>query len=520
MSKVIDLRKTVFELSEEYPEFIEIMREIGFSEITGKAMLHSVGKIMTPLRGARMKNISLDKIVNAFSEKGFEVIGLEKEKSSEKSANISEKSDDSAFSAAKIAASGNTVNRTELIKSYLKRLGEGEALEVVQEDFVRNFGDVEASEIMYAEQELMKEGTPLEEVQQLCDVHSALFHGSTREEKIMNAEKAVNEAVIRKNAADHAGIRENAANNMKSAAAPERVKGHPLYTLTKENESLAKLIAEIKPLIENKKDVSQPLSKIRELSIHYAKKGDLLYPHLSVKYQVTGPSQVMWTVDDEIRDELAYLDKNSDRGEEWFARLSNVLARAEEMIYKEQNILFPICAENFTSEEWFGIYHDSKDYADCLGVTKEEWDEAEKKASDSSVGTTSSTDGEIVMPGGHMTVEQLTAVLNTVPLEITFIDANNINRFFNKGPKVFKRPRMALDREVFSCHPPKIEPMVRAIIDDFRNNRSDSVPIWMDKNGRTFLVTYIAVRDKEKNYLGTMEVVQDMEFAKEHFGIR
>ena len=76
---------------------------------------------------------------------------------------------------------------------------------------------------------------------------------------------------------------------------------------------------------------------------------------------------------------------------------------------------------------------------------------------------------------------------------------------------------MAIDREVFSCHPPKIEPIVRSILDDFRSNRRDSVPVWMEKNGRTMLVTYIAVRDKNKNYLGTLETVQDMEFAKEHF---
>ena len=65
-----------------------------------------------------------------------------------------------------------------------------------------------------------------------------------------------------------------------------------------------------------------------------------------------------------------------------------------------------------------------------------------------------------------MTVPQLEALLNTLPIEITFVDDNNINRFFNEGPKVFKRPQMAIDREVFSCHPPKIEAMVRAILDD------------------------------------------------------
>ena len=42
---------------------------------------------------------------------------------------------------------------------------------------------------MQAEQELLREGTSIEELQRLCDVHSALFHGSTTEEKITNAEK-------------------------------------------------------------------------------------------------------------------------------------------------------------------------------------------------------------------------------------------------------------------------------------------------------------------------------------------
>lgn len=118
-----------------------------------------------------------------------------------------------------------------------------------------------------------------------------------------------------------------------------------------------------------------------------------------------------------------------------------------------------------------------------------------------------------------MTIQQLTAMLDTIPLEITFVDADNINRYFNdgEGPKVFKRPKMAIDRDVFSCHPPKIEPMVRAIIEDFRMGNRDKVPVWMEKNGKTMLVTYMAVRDKNNQYLGTLELVQDMEEAKEYF---
>ncbi len=292
------------------------------------------------------------------------------------------------------------------------------------------------------------------------------------------------------------------------AAALAALPGHPLHTLTKENEALAALLARFRE--EREPGV---LEEIRQLSIHYAKKGDLLYPHLKVKYGVSGPSDVMWTEDDEIRDDLAALAKESDRDEEWNLRLDAVLQRGEQMIRKEEKILFPICAVNFTEEEWIQIYHDAKDYGSCFGVSGEAWKEAEGKI----VERKSLAEGEIVMPGGHMTVEQLTALLNTIPLEITFIDGDNINRYFNEGPKVFKRPAMAIDREVFSCHPPKIEPMVRGILDDFKNNRRDRVPIWMEKNGRTMLVTYMAVRDKEGNYLGAMELVQDMEEVKEHF---
>ena len=116
-----------------------------------------------------------------------------------------------------------------------------------------------------------------------------------------------------------------------------------------------------------------------------------------------------------------------------------------------------------------------------------------------------------------MTLKQLEAMLNTIPMEITLVDENNRNRYFNDGPKVFKRPKMAIGREVFSCHPPKIEQQVRRIIEEFRRGTLDMVPIWMDKGGRKMLVTYYAVRDTEQNYLGTLELVQDMEFAREYF---
>ena len=384
--------------------------------------------------------------------------------------------------------------RIKKLTEYLQRLGAGEELEEVRQDFIKEFSDVQASEIMEAEQELMKQGTPLEEVQRLCDVHAALFHGVTPEEEMKKRQSFEQKEY---------------GNKSQQAQELEQVEGHPLYTLTKENQALLKLLQQFAG-----SEDENLLSIIGQFAVHYAKKGDLLYPHLKVKYGIAGPLDVMWTVDDEIRDEYSALMRESQRGDEWNKRLRAVLKRIEEMVHKEQNILFPICAVNFTKEEWMGIYRDAKDYIVCFGVEDIHWQEAE----DQEIVRENSGKDEIVLPGGHMTLEQLTALLNTVPLEITFIDVDNINRFFNEGPKVFKRPGMALDREVFSCHPPKIEPMVRAIIDDFRHGRKDRVPVWMEKGGRTMLVTYMAVRDKTGKYVGTAEFVQDMEFAKEHFG--
>lgn len=440
-------------------------------------------------------------------------------------------------------------DRIEKLKSYLKRLGEGESLEAVRKDFAAEFQGVEASEIMKAEEAILAEGTPITEVQKLCDVHSALFHGTT-----------------------------DYSNKYEKSAALSQVKGHPLQTFTRENEALTKLIDRMKELLHdtdettgsgslpvdekqvdtgNLPQIAAQLLKIREVAVHYAKKGDLLYPHLNARYGIAGPSAVMWTADDEIRDELGALCKALQKGREaaeqnatgsfqssqwdvkWLERLQKVLMRAEEMIYKENHILFPNCAVNFTEEDWMGIYRDAKDYADCLGVHGEVWEEAENwlrkekeakktvfkgtKDGQDSEGEedragSNFSDGVIHMPGGHMTIRQLTALLNTIPLEISFIDAEDRNCYFNEGPKVFKRAQMALGRSVFTCHPPKVETMVRRIIGEFREGTLDRVPVWMDKGGRTMLVTYMAVRDESGEYMGTMELVQDMEFAKEHFG--
>lgn len=497
MSKVIDLSKSVYELAKEYPEVIDLMAGIGFTEIRKKPVLHSVGKIMTIPKGSVMKNIPMEKIRAAFEEAGFTLTEGNKEEASSRGEEKTEPAEEKGKSDL------TAEERNRLLKSYLTRLSEGEELESVRKDFVSHFQDVEASEIMKAEQELIRGGAPITEVQKLCDVHSALFHGNTREEKIANAENAARVAMQKERA----------------YAACLQIKGHPLALFKRENDELKRQLDLARKQLEEGKDIGEELKKLRDLSIHYAKKGDLLYPHLQVKYAIVGPSKVMWTVDDEIRDEMAGLCADQNHGDSWKDRAAKVLERADEMIFKEENILFPICAVNFTEEEWKQLYHDEKDYAVCLGVQPEVWEEAEKEDPSLHAGEKEVPADEVVLGGGHLTMEQLNAMLNTIPMELTFVDADDINRFFNEsgGPKFFKRPSMAVDREVYSCHPPKIEPIVREIIEGFKSGKVSEVPVWMEKGGHAVLVRYMAVRDKEGKYIGTLEAVQDMDFAREHF---
>jgi len=652
MDKILDLDKSVASLVKEYPEVADIMVELGFTEIKNPAMLASVGRIMNLKKGSQMKKIPMEEIVRAFREKGFEIRDGGKPFPNESADLADEAKIAKASEETKIAGAFEATkapDRAEALRSLLDRLSEGEDLESVRADFVRDFKDVDPAEIMRAEQGLMESGMPLSKVQKLCDVHSALFHGDTREEKIANAERAVQASLK-----NQAGKEEkNYINKSLEADALIQILGHPLSTFTKENEALGKYLESTKArwesLVEslsgringkNKVDkaeitekskgaqgaegledaqgapdweallvaFSEELAKLRSFTVHYAKKGDLLYPLLKVKYDISGPSQVMWTVDDEIRDTLGELKReltekskgvralknigeDLDNEEEEYIRskaeiaesilnsffLKNYLAvrnRMEEMIYKEENILFPMCALQFQKEEWIQIYFDSKDYEACFSVENETWKEAEecgntpekwraveaagesereksgKEASEEHSGdfhaelpqgagkmledllrrveslegksgnrgeSPSASDGEIIMPGGHLKKNELIAMLNTLPVEITFVDKDNINRFFNEGPKVFKRPQMAIDREVFSCHPPKVEPMVRMIIGNFREGKEDEVPIWMEKGGKPFLVRYMAVRDKKQNYVGTLEAVTDMTEVKEHF---
>ena len=481
MEKKIDLTQTVYQLTQAHPELIDIMASLGFSEITKKAIRMSVGKLMTISQGAAMRGISMEAVVKALENNGFTVVGFYP------------KSDEPSSENQKAPVT----DTTQRIKSLLRRINQGESMESVRADFVSQFKDVPANDIMRAEQELISEGQSVNEVKKLCDVHSALFHSKNSDEEVQHHL--------------HHGLHHDqetmmvgqAAENRDKTAELRAINGHPLQTFYLENEAIVEALGNVLRALDGEEDVTDALRKASGLAVHYAK-----------RHGIYGPSQVMWTIDDEIRAEFTTLlrlsAKENGLNDDWKNRVKDLIGRAREMTFKENRILFPVCTANFTDDEWRQIYVDSKAYSECIGVIMKTWEDGE---------TLLREELRVDMPGGSLTLSQLTALLDTLPMEVTFVDATNINRYFNQpfSEKSFKRPLAALGREVFSCHPPKIEPMVHAIIADLQAGKRDRVSVWMEKNQHVTLVTYHAVRDSQGKYVGTMETVQDMEEARKHF---
>lgn len=122
-----------------------------------------------------------------------------------------------------------------------------------------------------------------------------------------------------------------------------------------------------------------------------------------------------------------------------------------------------------------------------------------------------SGDNEIVFDTGSVTSEELEAVLNTLPVDITFVDKDDTVRYFNQpGQRIFARAKAVIGRRVQQCHPQKSLDKVTSIVEEFKSGRRDSAEFWIQMKGKVISIRFFPVRDKDGNYLGCLEVVQDI----------
>ena len=220
-------------------------------------------------------------------------------------------------------------------------------------------------------------------------------------------------------------------------------------------------------------------------------------------YGVTGPSQVMWGVDDEIKKELGVLTKTLKEDPENLmivrGRLNQVITRIREMIVKEDKILFPLSLRFFTQEQWYQVYRDLFEMGVAFvdAETLPRWQEGEQWILSQQAPPEAPHAGRVKLPTGELTVRQLQGILKLLDVDITFIDKDDILRYFLNEGRIFSRPLTALGREVYSCHPPEVIPVVRQMLLDFKAKKRDHMEVWRRIMGRPVGVRYLAVYDEQ-----------------------
>ncbi|MGD2200911.1 MAG: PAS domain-containing protein [Candidatus Bathyarchaeota archaeon] len=111
----------------------------------------------------------------------------------------------------------------------------------------------------------------------------------------------------------------------------------------------------------------------------------------------------------------------------------------------------------------------------------------------------------------NVSKETLESVLDTLPVEFSFIDETDTVRIFNKnGDRIFPRPRSVIGRRVQDCHPSKSLHKVQQILDELKAGTRDVAEFWIDHRGMKVLIRYFPVRGKDGQYLGCLEVSQDI----------
>jgi PAS domain S-box-containing protein len=401
----------------------------------------------------------------------------------------------------------NYTKQKETIKTLIRQLHEGETVEDVQAEFAALLGDVGAREIAEIEQELIDEGMPETEIQRLCDVHVAVFRES-----------------------------------LEAQGSPDTIPGHPVYTFLAENAAAGRVLNRLAQALETlKADPSQgqleraraQLRELKKYEAHYLRKENILFPYLE-KHGFSGPSAVMWGIHDEIREGWRQLEALLSAGvgddlsgfrtriDEVFEPLATAI---REMFYKEENILYPASLEKLGGDEWWQIRVQSPEVGYSYVKPGDQWPPQETALETlwelDKVEEPRSRDGLLHLETGSLTPQVVNLILNHLPVEISFVDENDTVRFFTQtGERIFPRSPAVIGRKVQKCHPPASVHRVQQILDDFRADRRDEAEFWIQMDGRFIHIRYLAVRDDQKRYRGTLEVVQDVTHIRELHGER
>jgi uncharacterized protein len=388
----------------------------------------------------------------------------------------------------------NREHRIQQLKNIIVHLHQGASPASVESELVQIVERTDATEIAAMEQELIADGMPVQQIQSMCDLHAA-------------AVKKV----------------------LQNPPRLELPPGHPADTFLQENSALREKTEALRCLLHKmslpipgqdflvaRENCLQLFREIMDVDKHYRRKEYLLFSCLE-RHGITGPSKVMWGKDDEIRALLKHMgeclvDPAPDPAA-WLAAAQAAglpaLTAVDDMIYKEENILLPMAMNALTEENWAEIWNQSPEYGWCLVEPAEGYRPPE--AAEALPEADIPREKAIVFPTGSLTLDQLKGLFAALPVDLTFVDAEDRVRYFSEGAgRIFSRSKAIIGRKVQHCHPPHSVDVVERILADFRSGSQNVAEFWIHFHEKFIHIRYFAVRDPGGEYQGTLEVTQDL----------
>ena len=375
-------------------------------------------------------------------------------------------------------------NREDFLKNLIKRIHDDpENLEKVKEDFMRVVREMTPIEIAKIEQELVNEGMPAESIQLMCNIHLDVFKEALSEDEI------------------------------------DVEPWHPLHILVEEHRDILNRSKELRDRAGRIRNgdltqsdvqaIANLLDYMDEVEKYFLKEENVLFPYLE-KHGLVQPPAIMWKEHDEVRGLRKKLREMIDDGTVEPAKVFDLSIGIGEIfsnhIFKEHKILFPSALKLLSLEEW----RDIRIQFDGIGYFAYRPMPVEFSLSESKM-EASSREGLLNLGSGYLTFDQLRAMMSSLPFDITFVDGDDTVRFFSEGPdRIFVRTRAVIGRKVQNCHPQKSVNVVNKILADFKAGQRDVADFWLNLGPKMVYIKYIALRDSQKRYIGTLEVTQNI----------
>lgn len=386
----------------------------------------------------------------------------------------------------------NSHRRKEILMDLLLRLHQGESPEKLRAELEHTLVGIPYIEVLQVEQEMISLGMPASEVAKLCDAHSSILQGL-----------------------------------IDKSGAKEIPPGHPAHVFKQENKAILQVVSQVRSelgqaLNDTKNQFEKSIFKLRgffnqlsDIDKHYKRKEYLIFPFLEAQ-GITAPPEVMWSKHDEIREQIKGCHEilenreltNSDLQACVDLVMEPALFAISEMVVKEEEILIPMCMDTLTEENWVQVHQQTLDYGFCIIDPVEKWESASPLKTETSGAL---ADGFVQFASGKLSGKEIELILNTLPLDMTFVDKDDKVKYFTQGAeRIFQRNRAILGRNVKHCHPPASAHIVEKILEDFRSGKESRAPFWIQMGERFIHIEYYALRDESGQYLGCLEISQNL----------